>query len=153
LFCRYQQHGVPISIDNKKTKITKTTAERSPLQIARQVRLVRGRLDGVPRPRSGSDSYEAPSTGAPRPRPVPHSEVSRPRPDPREAHPPTRKNSDSREPGSRRSIPSLIYPGTKVRAFNAITYSHLPAWSQPGSTWEQCRCQSLLFNRPSLDGS
>jgi hypothetical protein len=81
-----------------------------------------------------------PLDGRPRLRPVPHDKTPRP-------------NSDSREPGSRRSIPSFsTYPGTKVIACNAITYYHLPVWPQPGSTWEQYQCQSSLFYRPSRDG-
>jgi hypothetical protein len=74
-----------------------------------------------------------PLDGRPRLRPVPYDKTPRP-------------NSDSREPGSRRSIPSFsTYLGTKVIAFNAITYYHLPAWPQSGSTWEQYQCQSSLF--------
>jgi hypothetical protein len=62
--------GVPTSSDNKKNKTTKPQRNAAHLRTACQVRLVRGRLDGAPRPRSGSDSYEAPSTGVPRPHPV-----------------------------------------------------------------------------------
>jgi hypothetical protein len=39
---------------------------------AYRVRLVQAWLDGASRPRSHSDSYEAPPTGMPRPRPVPY---------------------------------------------------------------------------------
>jgi hypothetical protein len=57
-------------IDNKiKNKTTKPQQNAAHLKTACQVRLVRGRFDGAPRPRSGSDSHEAPSTGTPRPHP------------------------------------------------------------------------------------
>jgi hypothetical protein len=52
--CRYQQYGGTTAI--AKT-LTKTETSRKDL------RLVRGPLDGVPGPRPGSDSYEVRSTG------------------------------------------------------------------------------------------
>jgi hypothetical protein len=123
-----------------------------PTSTACRVRLVRGQLDKVSRPRFGSDSYEAPSTGTPRPRPAPHNRAPRPRSDSHEARSPTRKTLTRVTPGRSARPPHFTYPETKVRAFNAITCYHLPTWPQPGSTWEQRQCQSSLFCRPSRDG-
>jgi hypothetical protein len=68
------------------------------------------------------------------------------------ARPPTGKAPARMTPGQSARPTHFTYPRTKVRAFNAITCSHLPAWPQPGSTWEQRRCQPSLFYCPSHDG-
>jgi hypothetical protein len=143
--------GVPTTDDNKKTKRL-SHRKRQPASNAYRVRLVRGQLDGAPRPRSNSDSYEAPPTGTPRPRPVPYDEAPRPHSDSHEARSPTGKTPTRMTPGRNTRPTQFTYPETKVRAFNAITCYHLSTWPQPGSTWEQCRCQSSLFYRPSRDG-
>jgi hypothetical protein len=84
-YCRYQQYGGTHSY-RQNTNITETAMKDSPprpsitrparrgASTAPRLRLVRGPLDGAPRPRPGSDSYEARSTGrldrAPAPRRV-----------------------------------------------------------------------------------
>jgi hypothetical protein len=143
--------GVPTSIDNKKRKRL-SHSKGQPASTAYRVRFERGQLNRVPRPRSGSDSYEAPSTGMPRPRPVPHDKAPRQHSDSHKARPPARKAPARVTLGQSARSPHFTYPKTKVRAFNAITCFHQPAWPQPGSMWEQCRCQSSLFYRPSRDG-
>jgi hypothetical protein len=143
--------GVPTSNDNKKQKRlsyskTQPTSNRTPgpsrtrparrsASTALRLRLVRGTLDGNastashPAPRSTSIALRLAQGSSAR-----------------------RKGSGSRDPGSEGSIHSLHLTQTKFRAFNAITYSHSPAWPQLGSTWEQRRCQPSLFYYPSRDG-
>jgi hypothetical protein len=65
---------------------------------------------------------------------------------------PLGKTSTRVSPGRAPRLLLFTYPKTKAIAFNAVTYYHLPAWLQPGSTWEQCPCQITLFYRPSRDG-
>jgi hypothetical protein len=62
--------GVPRSTIMKNKTIK--PQQRQHVSTAYEVRLVRGKLDGTPLPRSHSDSYEAPPTGTPRLRPVPY---------------------------------------------------------------------------------
>jgi hypothetical protein len=143
--------GVPTSNDNKKTKRL-SHGKRQPASTAYRVRLVRGRFDGVPRPRSGSDSYEAPSTRTPRPRPVPHVKAPQPHSDSHEARSASGKTPTRMTPSRSARPLHFTYPETKAISFNAITCYHLPAWLRSGSTWEQCQCQSSLFYRPSRDG-
>jgi hypothetical protein len=94
-------------------------------------RLVRGQLDGEPRTRSNSDSYEAPPTGTPRPRLVPYKQGTSTALRLARGSFGHQQNSDSRNPGSKRSTHSIYLPETKVRAFNASTCYHLPTWLQP----------------------
>jgi hypothetical protein len=73
-YCRYQQYGGTHSY-RQNTNITETAMKDSPprpsitrparrgASTAPRLRLVRGPLDGAPRPHPGSDSYEARSTG------------------------------------------------------------------------------------------
>jgi hypothetical protein len=75
---------------------TRTRPARRGASTAPRLRLVRGPLDG-----------------APRPRPIPCRKVLRQRSDPREARPPAGENSDSREPGPSTSTPFLCLPQDK----------------------------------------
>jgi hypothetical protein len=79
--------------------LTHTRPARRGASTALRLRLVRGPLDGVPRPR-----------------PIPYSKKPRWCSDPREARPPTGKNSDSREPGSSALTPSLYLPQDKSQS-------------------------------------
>jgi hypothetical protein len=120
--------GYPQStIKKNKTNGTSRDSERNASTTSR---LVRGSLDGTPRP--CSDSYEARST-----RRLDYREIS-----------------DSHDPGSARSTPPHSSTLRQKSEHLMQTTNHfLPSWLQQQPAWEQYRCQISLFTaHPGMGG-
>jgi hypothetical protein len=121
----------------KKNKTNGTSRDRK-RSASITFRLVRGSLDGTPRPRS--DSYEARSTGH-----LDHVPTRTPRL-PRNL----RLARPKVEPVDPPHSPTL---GQKSEHLMRTANHFLPSWLHQQPTWEQYRCQISLFTaHPGMSG-
>jgi hypothetical protein len=133
--------GPPQStIKENKTNGTSRDSERN---ASTMIRLVRGSLDGTPRPRS--DSYEARSTGR-LDHVLTHTRLAR-----RDALI-TEKSPTRTTQGQAGRPTSFTNSGTKVRAFNANCQPLPTLMATAVTSMEAVPVSNLTFYCPSRDG-